>query len=56
MKIIALIIGIILILFLAVFSICACVLSSKISKYEGYDRGDRDEYWIRNNKKWNRTK
>ena len=44
MKILGTIIGILFILLLAVFSICACVVSSKCSKYEDYDRGDlKDE-------------
>ena len=40
LKIIMSIIAILLILFLAVFSICACILSSRISKDEEYDSGD----------------
>lgn len=43
MKILGLIIGIILIVLLAIFSIYACILSSKIDKYEDLDRGDPDE-------------
>lgn len=41
LKMITFITAILLILFIAVFSICACILSSRISKYEGYDRGDQ---------------
>lgn len=37
------IIGIIILIILGTFAISSCVLSSKISKYEDYDRGDRDE-------------
>ena len=44
LKIIMSIIAMLLILFLAVFSVCACILSSQISQEEEYDRGDRDEY------------
>lgn len=44
MKVLCIIIGIILIVLLAIFSVCACILSSRISKDEEYDRGDRDEH------------
>lgn len=38
MKTIMLIIAIIIVLFIAVFSYCACVVSSKCNKYEGFHR------------------
>ena len=44
MKIIMLIIAIIIIIFVAVFSYCACVVSSQCSRYEEYHRkNDEDE-------------
>ena len=44
MKIIMLIIAIIIVAFIALFSYCACVVSSQCNKYEGYHRkSDEDE-------------
>jgi hypothetical protein len=43
MKTIMSIIAIVIVLFIAVFSVCACILSSRISKDEEYDRGDLKE-------------
>ena len=38
LKIIMLIIAIIIVVFIAIFSYCACVVSSKCNKYEGFHR------------------
>lgn len=38
MELILWIIAIIIIMFIAVFSYCACVVSSKCNKYEGFRR------------------
>ncbi len=44
MKILGTIAGVLLIILLAIFSVSACILSSKIKKYEDLDRGDpKDE-------------
>lgn len=43
MKILSYIVGILLIILLAIFSVSACILSSKIKKYEDLDRGDPKE-------------
>ena len=37
------IVGLLLILVLGVFSVFACIVSSKCSRYEGYERNDPDE-------------
>ena len=49
MKVILGIIAIIIVLFIAVFSYCACVVSSKCNKYEGFHR---TRYIARKNGKW----
>ena len=43
MKTLGTIAGVLLMILLAIFSIYACILSSKINKYEDLDRGDPDE-------------
>ena len=51
MKVIAIIIGVVLVILMALFSICACILSSECSRYEEYCRkaNDNERKTIRKN-------
>jgi hypothetical protein len=38
MKVIAIIVGVVLVVIMALFGICACILSSECSRYKEYER------------------
>lgn len=42
MKVTAIIVGVVLVVIMALFSVCACILSSECSRYEEYSRKDKD--------------